>query len=240
MFSGTVISLILKDPPLRKTGEYQLLLGALSLPGAFLGPMILPYTGTKWLLVFGFGGYVILGVIIGAAWNKLTTAPAAMVVLYGLLASFGNLGPGSCCGLVSAQAFPTALRGTHYGFAAAFAKAGAAIGTECFHPIQQRWGKNATFYWAAGIGAVGVLISAILVPDTTKIDLAEQDREWNEYLLAHGRHPTLGDGSGDKHALVDSEVQQQQQQQQQPSTADSNADYGADATTPAHLDAGRY
>lgn len=203
VFSGKIISLILHEPPLRRTAEYQLLMGTIALPGAFVGPFLIRKVGSKWLLVIGFTGYIITGVIVGAAWEKLQTVPGAFVFMYGLLASFGNLGPGSACGLVASASYPTALRGTFYGFNAAFAKAGAAIGTQAFNPIDKRWGNNATFYWAAGIGAVGVVISLIFVPDTMKIDLEQQDREWNEYLLANGVDSTLGDGSAPKRKLAE-------------------------------------
>jgi hypothetical protein len=55
-------------------------------------------------------------------------------------------------GLLSTEAYATAVRGTCYGISAAIGKAGAAIGTEAFTPIQTHLGKRWTFIIAAICG----------------------------------------------------------------------------------------
>lgn len=72
----------------------------------------------------------------------LSPVPVLFVILYGLLASVGNFGPGSCLGLVSSESYPTALRGTAYGLSAAIGKVGAVVGTEIFKPVQDNVGKK--------------------------------------------------------------------------------------------------
>jgi len=197
--SGTIISSIVKDATLRTTAEYQLLLGAIALPGAFLGAMALPYFGSKYLLMAGFTGYLIIGLSIGLAWDKLINNAPAFVVLYGLLASFGNFGPGSVCGLVAAESYPTALRGTFYGLSAAIGKTGAAIGTQTFRPIQDHLGKRWTFIIAACIGVLGIVVAFFFVLDTTKLNFEAEDEGWRQYLLANGWNGQMGDGSGPDH-----------------------------------------
>ena len=59
--------------------------------------------------------------------------------------SFGNLGPGDMLGLVSAESFATAVRGTCYGLSAAIGKTGAAVGTQAFTPIQNNLGKKCVY-----------------------------------------------------------------------------------------------
>jgi hypothetical protein len=39
-------------------------------------------------------------------------------------------------GTISAESYPTSIRGTCYGLSAALGKTGAAVGTQCFTPIQ--------------------------------------------------------------------------------------------------------
>jgi hypothetical protein len=58
------------------------------------------------------------------------------VVLYGIFNALGEMGPRVVTFLCVAESFPTPLRGHYLGFAAAVGKAGAAIGTEDFTPIQ--------------------------------------------------------------------------------------------------------
>lgn len=212
-FSGSIIASVLKDPTLKRTAEYQLLLGALALPGAFIGAWLVKLIGTKWQLVTGFTGYIVLGLIIvsarendaeeleltygwtpsqGLAWDKIIDIPVLFVILYALLTSSGNLGPGSICGLIASDSYPSALRGSAYGLSAAIGKVGAAVGTEVFTPIQNGIGKKYTFIVAAGVGVLGVLLALFTVVDTTKLNLEEEDRKWEAYLVEHGWKGVVG------------------------------------------------
>ena len=96
-FSGSVIATVLSNPTLKQTGEYQLLVSTIALPGAILGPIAIGRLGARNQLIIGFVGYIVIGLIVGAAWERLIHIPVLFVILYGLLASFGNFGPGSVC-----------------------------------------------------------------------------------------------------------------------------------------------
>jgi MFS family permease len=183
---------VLKLTSLREIAEYQLLLGTISLPGAIIGAFLVKRIGTRLQLVLGFSGYLILGLIIGLAWTHIIKIPALFVVFYGLFTSMGNLGPGSIAGLQASESYPSALRGTAYGLSAAIGKAGAAIGTQAFTPIQNDLGKQYTFIIAAGIGVVGILVSWFFCIDTSKLDLEAEDREWLAYLQRNGWHGEVG------------------------------------------------
>lgn len=91
VFSATIISTIIKNPTLQKTAEYQLLLGSLALPGAIIGAFLVRYTGTKYLLAIGFSGYIIFGLAIGLAWDKIIDIPVLFIILYGLLSEYRGL-----------------------------------------------------------------------------------------------------------------------------------------------------
>jgi len=69
------------------------------------------------------------------------------------------MGPGATIGLISVESYPTAVRAMGYGIAARFGKAGAAVGTQVFTPVQATAGKASTFYVAGNVGIVGVAIS---------------------------------------------------------------------------------
>ncbi|CAO1639001.1 unnamed protein product [Sympodiomycopsis kandeliae] len=208
VFSGTIISSILKNPTLKHTAEYQLLLGVLSLPGAIIGAFLVARVGTRWQMMIGFGGYLVIGLIIGLAWDKIINIPAVFVILFAIFTSMGNLGPGSICGLVSSESYPTALRASAYGLSAAVGKAGAAIGTQIFQPIQDSAGKKYTFIVAAGIGVIGMLIAWFLLIDTTKLDLEQEDKEWNRYLVQNGWTGVIGapEEGLDRNSKSDSEM----------------------------------
>lgn len=144
--------------------------------------------GRKWTGILGFSGYILLGFIIGGCYGKLTTSEhlPAFIVLYGLFASLGHMGPGATIGLISAESFPTAIRGLGYGVSAGFGKAGAAVGTQVFTPIQQAAGKSSTFFVAGGVGVLGVFVYWFL-PEGRGVDLREMDEEFERGLKADAR-----------------------------------------------------
>lgn len=85
---------------------------------------------------------MVFGLIIGCAYNQITKIIPLFAIFYGLMQSSGNMGPGDILSLLSSESYATAVRGTCYGFSAAVGKAGAAIGTEVFTPIQDHAGKR--------------------------------------------------------------------------------------------------
>lgn len=95
--------------------------------------------------MMGFSGYIVFGLIVGLAYHKLTAIPAAFIVMYALMQSSGNFGPGNMEGTISSESYPTSIRGPCYGLSAAIGKVGAALGTQAFTPIQSTsslWGST--------------------------------------------------------------------------------------------------
>ncbi len=136
---------------------------------------------------------VVFGLIIGIAYDKITKIVPLFVIFYGLMLSSGNLGPGDMLGLLSSESYATAVRGTCYGISAAVGKAGAAIGTEAFTPIQNGIGKKWTFIVAAIVGVAGVLVTWIFVKNVTGEDLALEDERFRAYLVKQGWVGEMGE-----------------------------------------------
>lgn len=111
------------------------------------------------------------------------------------------MGPGDMLGLLSSESYATAVRGTCYGVSAAVGKAGAAIGTEVFTPIQDHAGKRWTFIVAAICGIAGVLVTYFFVPDIKGDDLSHEDENFRAYLVAHGWDGEMGEA--DLRAMAD-------------------------------------
>ncbi|CAG8908503.1 unnamed protein product [Penicillium egyptiacum] len=194
VFSGTIISSVVHDGTILKTGEWQLLLGAIALPGVFLGAVLCDRLGRKRIMMIGFSGYLIFGLIIGCAYDRVTKIVPLFVVFYGLMQSSGNFGPGNMLGLLSSESYATGVRGTCYGLSAAIGKAGAAIGTQAFQPIKDRLGNKWTFIIAAICGVVGILVTFFFVPDLTGEDLRLRDEKFRAYLVSNGWDGDMGEG----------------------------------------------
>ncbi|THH10148.1 hypothetical protein EW145_g1533 [Phellinidium pouzarii] len=199
VFSGTIISSVIKNSDIKRTAEWQLLLGAIALPGVFVGAALCNRLGRKYTMMLGFSEITNInllinpGLIIGLSYDKITKIIPLFVIFYGLMQSMGNLGPGNILGLVSAESYATPVRGTCYGLSAALGKTGAAVGTQAFTPIQNNLGKKWTFIIAAICGLTGILVTYFFVPDMTGIDLAVEDAAFLEYLAANGWEGHVGE-----------------------------------------------
>ncbi len=114
-------------------------------------------------------------------------------------------------GTISAESYPTSIRGTCYGLSAAIGKVGAVAGTQTFSTIQSRSeaqggkacadgsgriGPQYTFIIAACCGLVGVALAWFFVEDKGKDRLEKEDEMWRQYLVDHGYADLqMGDGS---------------------------------------------
>ena len=132
--------------------------------------------------------------------------------MYGIFLAFGQFGPGDCMGLNAMELFPTAVRGTGYGFAAgkllasitrvdkknwrylwyvAIGKVGATVGTLAFKPMQATLGVRGPFLVGSGIALVASAIAFFFLPDVGPDFLAEQDASFESYLQEHNYDTTL-------------------------------------------------
>lgn len=193
VFSTNIISAVVPAGNIQKTAEWQLLLGTIALPGVFVGALLVDVLGRKNVMMIGFGGFLVFGLIVGCAFDKISKILPLFIVLYGVMLSFGNLGPGDMIGLISSESYATAVRGSCYGLSAAMGKAGAAVGTEVFQPIEIHLGTRWTFIIAAICGAVGILVTWIFVPNLTGDDLALEDEKFRAYLVRNGWHGKMGE-----------------------------------------------
>lgn len=183
--SSTIISSLVKDGNIQTTAIWQVILAVLPVPGVVIGAWLSNAVGRRYTGIIGFAGYVILGFIIGGTYSKLSNHIAAFVVLYGLLQAFGHMGPGATIGLISSESFPTAMRGMGYSISNAFGRTGAAIGTECFTPLEQAAGQSSTFYLAGGVGVLGMFVYWFL-PESGDVNLEEEDENLAAYMAEHG------------------------------------------------------
>lgn len=158
IMSSSIIDSLVPGKSLQTVALWQLVLALMTLPGVFVGIFLVNSIGRRWTGMLGFGGYVLVGLIVGCSYAEITKVIPAFVVMYGLMQSLGHMGPGATLGLVSSESYPTAIRGVCYAISAALGKAGAAVGTEAFTPIEENLGQRWTFFIAAIIGAVGMAV----------------------------------------------------------------------------------
>ncbi|KAJ5167830.1 uncharacterized protein N7482_003424 [Penicillium canariense] len=132
--------------------------------------------GRKWMQIVGFMMCFIL-FVIPAFKFEYYQKPAnihSFQAMYFLSSFFNQFGPNCITFLVAAEVFPTPIRGTAHGISAACGKVGALIIAivGSYTTAQQQ------FYIVPWFGLAGTLLTWLFLPDTTGLDLREQERRW--------------------------------------------------------------
>ncbi|KAF9201582.1 Plasma membrane permease, mediates uptake of glycerophosphoinositol and glycerophosphocholine [Haplosporangium sp. Z 27] len=194
IFSGTILTNAIGDnATFVQTAEWMLLLNFFYLPGSISGALAADKIGRKKTMALGFFMQGFIGIFMGIWYKDLLKIFPLFVVLYGVFMMFGEFGPGDMLGLVSAEIYPTCIRGTAYGWSAAFGKLGAFIGTTVFKTAIKNFGaqdelkgEGHVFILASGLAIFGSLLTLFLIPDFSKKDLSYEDEEFKKYLHSHG------------------------------------------------------
>ncbi|KAK0941985.1 hypothetical protein LTR29_006403 [Friedmanniomyces endolithicus] len=197
IFSSTIIGSLNPNDTLVQNIGYGTVVNAFYLPGCIVGGFLMDWIGRKQTMTLGFVCWAIMGFIIGGALGPIQTITPLFLVLYGIFNSFGEMGPGVATFICGAESFPTPIRGHFLGLAAAVGKAGAAIGTQVFTPIQNSFsdtekGVQGVFLIGAAFAMVGGLISWLLIPDRER-DLESEDARFRAYLESPGYSGAFGE-----------------------------------------------
>ncbi|KAI0329084.1 metabolite transporter [Cubamyces sp. BRFM 1775] len=166
------------------------------IPGTVGGAFVVDYLGPKYTMILGLVSQAIIGFIMSGLYTQLTNHIAAFAVVYGIFLSFGELGPGNCLGMLAAKSGPTAVRGQFYGIAAAIGKVGAFGGTWAWqqivddfqrrHPNDPNIGNTGPFWIGSGLAIFSALVTFFFIRPLSHDGMAEEDRQFREYLEAHG------------------------------------------------------
>jgi len=154
--------------------------------------------GRKWMMIIGFIADFILFVIPAFNFNYYTHGGIhTFQAMYFLSSFFNQFGPNAVTFIVAAEVYPTPIRATAHGFSAACGKAGALLAAVLYNYIttQQK------FLVVPWFGLAGAFLTWVFLPDTTGLDLKEQERRWNyirrgeEYnyhgVAVHPKHLSL-------------------------------------------------
>ena len=188
------------DKSVMVTWLWNLLNCFIALIGYYLASFMIDnkFYGRKWMMIIGFLGDFLCFVIPAFNYNYYAKkAPHKFQAMYFLSSFFTQFGPNCVTFIVAAEVYPTAIRATAHGFSAASGKCGALLASILYNyiTVQQR------FYVVPWFGLFGVLLTYVWLPDTTGLDLKEQERRWNfirqgrehEYhgIAVHPKHLSL-------------------------------------------------
>jgi hypothetical protein len=165
---------------------WNLLNVCVSLCGYYLASFLIDnkFVGRKRMQQLGFLMDFILFVVPAFHYHYYALEKAhiaAFQAMYFLSSFFNQFGPNSTTFLVAAEVYPTPVRASAHGFSAAVGKLGALTAAimYAYTDTQQR------FYVVPWFGLAGMLVTALFLPDTTGLDLKEQERRF--HYLRHDR-----------------------------------------------------
>jgi hypothetical protein len=141
----------------------------------------------------------VLFVVPGWHYSSYTTKAhiGAFQTMYFLSSFFNQFGPNSTTFLVAAEVYPTPVRATAHGVSAAAGKLGALTAAVVFTYID----IVEKFHFVPWFGLAGMIVTFIFLPDTTGLDLKEQERRF-EYIRAGREHEYHGIAAHPHHLSV--------------------------------------
>ncbi|KAI0995418.1 hypothetical protein K3495_g12761 [Podosphaera aphanis] len=171
---------------------------AVSMVGYYLATLLIDNKlyGRKWMQQVGFMMCFILFVVPAFNYEYYRSIEhiKEFQVMFFLSSFFNQFGPNSVTFLIAAEVYPTAVRASAHGFSAAIGKAGALLASVLYNYIDDQ----TKFYVVPWFGLAGMLLTMLFVPDTTGLDLKEQERRW-AYIRTGREHEYHGIAVHPKH-----------------------------------------
>ncbi|KAF0714770.1 hypothetical protein As57867_003692, partial [Aphanomyces stellatus] len=145
-----------------------------TVPGYWFTVIFVDRWGRKPIQHLGFAATAMLFLVLALWYTDLVASHRILFVLmYALAQFFFNFGPNATTFIIPAEVFPTAVRLTGHGIAAASGKLGAILSAQCFGLLAgSTVGFQGVLYIFAGCSFVGLLFSA-WVPETMGQTLEE-------------------------------------------------------------------
>lgn len=176
--SSFLFALIGEDTTLLRVSAAATLNALVALAGYYAAAFVIDKTsvGRLRLQLYGFLVTGTLFCLCGVFQESMTST--WLVVLYLGSSFFGQCGPNCTTFLIPAEVFPTEIRTLCHGCSAAAGKVGALIAAVLFNFINEK----DLFYVSGYCSYIACLITFMTIPETTTLDLNEQDVRWRMIL----------------------------------------------------------
>ncbi len=145
-----------------------------AIPGYLVAAKYMDRLGRKAIQLTGF---VVMALAYGALFLApgIAKLPFLFLIIYGVSYFFIEFGPNTTTFIVPAEVFPTNLRGSGHGTSAAAGKVGAFVGAFFLPVILQASGLPFTMGLLAGVALLGVLLTALILPEMRGHSLDETE-----------------------------------------------------------------
>jgi len=156
-----------------------------ALPGYILAVFTIDRLGRKLIQCLGFALMTLAYGLIAFA-PALSSLTLPFLLVYGVSYFFTEFGPNVTTFVYPAEVFPVMIRTTGHGIAAALGKCGAFLGALIFPSLLSTFHLSGAMGFAALVSALGLLLSAFLLPEPNQRSLEEISNE-HEVLNAHAQ-----------------------------------------------------
>lgn len=146
----------------------------LVIPSLAFAPWLLTQVSSKRVQLIGFLGCMMTNIVLAIGARGLKQETLVFDALYILQLSFQSL-PGVTTMAISAEIFPSAVRGTAAGISAASGKIGAMMGSYVFSELKNKHEITAIFWSVVGTMMLATLLTQLAIPlyNGNTIDLAD-------------------------------------------------------------------
>ena len=188
LFQSSFIKVITDSSSLYPNWTWNLVNITVELCGYYLACFLVDNKlyGRKWMQQVGFFMCFIMFVIPAFKYEHYTS-PAGIhgfQAMYFISSFFNQFGPNSITFLVAGEVFPTPIRATAHGFSACCGKLGALFAAILYVYVTD---SQKRFYIVPWFGLIGMLLTFFFLPDTTGLDLQEQERRWGYLRSGRGK-----------------------------------------------------
>jgi putative MFS transporter len=147
----------------------EMLVNGMLLVGAVTGVIAIRYLPRRGLVIWTFAVVAVALLVMAAAGVLPQWAGLASFAVFVLVASAAS----NLEFVYPSEIFPTEVRATGMGIAAATSRVGAVISTFLLPVALERFGNGPTMVLLAGIAGLGFLMSVLWAPETKGKSLAE-------------------------------------------------------------------
>ncbi len=153
-----------------------ILAGVFAVPGYWIAVATIDRAGRKMLQWLGFTAMALIYFVFAINYVSITEDFVLFITLYGLSYLFGNIGPNSTTFLLPTELFPTQVRTTGHGIAAACGKLGAGIFTLLVPIMYAIYGPSTVFALLSLFSVIAILLTLFTIRETKGLSLEEINR----------------------------------------------------------------
>jgi MFS family permease len=179
IFQSVFIKIISPNSTVMGGWLWNLVNVGVSLVGYYMAALLIDHKfyGRRRMQAIGFLADFILFIIPATLFTSLSRpgTPIKVFQFVYFFSSFWNqFGPNTTIFLLAAEVYPAPIRSTAHGVSAACGKLGALVPAVVYNYV----GNETRFWIVSWFGLVGFILTVLFIPDTTGLDLREQERYW--------------------------------------------------------------